>query len=167
VKAPDDPEALGPFAWKPTYLLRPEEGAPPVRVLPGHLAILQPEALRLALLYRLINLAYRTRNRSIAHRRPIMVSSVLGTLLWHDVLELLRFHAPTRTATVLTSGLRLARRLSASELTIPELEHLLGRIFLRSDRSVPGGLRTPLVECLALAEDVDMEEEARTLERHG
>jgi len=166
VKAPDDPAELGPFAWKPTYLLRPAPDAEPVRVLPGHLAIFHPEMLRLELLYQLVDLAYRTRNRSIAYKRSVMVSSILGSLLWNDFVELLHLSAPTRTATVLTSGLRLARRLTATELSIPELEHLLGRIFLRTDRTLPGGLRTPVVECLALAEDVDMEEEARDFEGH-
>ena len=46
IKAPDDARLLGPSGWKPTYRIVPEAGRPAERMLPGHLVIVDPAALR-------------------------------------------------------------------------------------------------------------------------
>ena len=124
MRVPDDPEELQAFAWKPEYRLLPEPGAAPVWILPGHLVIADPRALRMGFLYRVLQIAYRTRNRPIEKRRGPMARAVLGSLLWHDVLHVLSLRPPTLTWTVLTRGLRLARMLRAGTLTAAELERL-------------------------------------------
>jgi len=162
VRVPKDPERLGAFAWKPKYHIAPEPGAPPERILPGHLAIFHPSSLRLPLLYRLLSLAYSTRNRSVAHRKRVMLRAVLGMLLAEDLRRLARLRPPTLTATVVSSGLRLARLLRGPGVERGELELLIGRIFVRRDAPVPG-IRHPFCDLVSLAEDVDTEEEARAI----
>jgi hypothetical protein len=163
VRVPADPRALGAFAWKPTYRLRQADGAEPVRILPGHLGIVEPAALRLNLLYRLLDLAYRSRNRSIAARRLVMVRSLLASLVLRDLLELARLRAPRFTAEIVGSGLRLARELRAGRLALDELERLTGRILLHRAHA-GASVRLPVTDFVSLAEDIDTEEEARELE---
>ena len=87
----EDRSALGAFAWKPVYRIVPEPGEEAVRILPGHLGIFEPRSLRLPLLYRLLGLAYRTRNRSIKRRRSAMLRAVLLALRGR-----FRFHGEAR-----------------------------------------------------------------------
>jgi len=166
VRRPADAARLGVFAWKPTYPMIPPSGGAPVPILPGHLCIFEPDALRLPLLYRLMDAAYRTRNRSLTRRRTVMIANGLVGLLGIDLALLARLRAPTRTATTVSSGLRLARRLRGGQLRVEELEQIIERIFLRQRvrEIAPGqGIRFPFVDFLSLAEDVDTEEEARAL----
>jgi hypothetical protein len=173
VRMPENKTALGPFAWKPYYtLLRDEQddekdtamAGETVQLLPGHLAIFHPQSLRLPLLYKLLDLAYRTRNHSVALRRRVMVRSILGTLLLQDLRLLFSLHLPRITFAVISNGLRLARGLRRGSLSIAGLEHAVGGMFLRHARgtwSGPGnGIRIPPVDILSLAEDIDTEEEA-------
>jgi len=167
LRVPEDPEALGAFGWKPRYRLIPVGESTPVPILPGHLCILDPRHMRLPLLYRLLELTYATRNRSVAHRRAVMLRRLLSSLLSSDLEGLFRLRAPTLTARVAGSGLRLARRLRAGALGIAELEHLTGRIFLLDlDPLHPErGIRLPIVDAISLAKDIDTEEEAREISR--
>ena len=169
VRMPEDKKALGPFAWKPSYTFLPDDPSDemksePVQVLPGHLAIFHPQSLRLPLLYQLMDLAYRTRNHSVALRRRVMIRSTLGALLLQDLRLLFSFRLPRMTFAVISNGLRLARGLRQGSLTVAGLERAIGGIFLRHGRdawSGPGnGIRLPLVDILSLAEDIDTEEEA-------
>ena len=86
IKAPRDPERLGESGWKPRYHVTPEGVSGPVPVLPGHLAIFDSAALRWKFMYRLMELAYRTRNRPILYRNTYMARR----LLWD--------HAESRTS---------------------------------------------------------------------
>lgn len=149
VRVPKDHSELGAFAWKPEYtvVLESRERVP---ILPGHLGILEPASLRLALLYQLLDDAYRTRNRSVAYRRGVMLRTVL-----------LSPRSPARTWRILASGLRLARELRGGRLRLGELEQLIGRIFLADGAS---GIHYPLVDMISLAEDIDTEEEARAIQ---
>ena len=171
VRMPENKAALGPFAWKPSYTFVRDDPVDAmtadderVRVLPGHLAIFQPQMLRLPLLYKLLDLAYQTRNHSVALRRRVMVRSMLGTLLLQDLRLLFSLHLPRLTFAVVSNGLRLARGLRRESLTLAGLEQAIGGMFLRVARdawSGPGnGIRLPLVDILSLAEDIDTEEEA-------
>ncbi|MEM7306980.1 MAG: hypothetical protein AAF682_09935 [Planctomycetota bacterium] len=165
VPVPDERERLGVFGWKPLYRLVPEGERTPQLVLPGHLALLDPAALRLGLLYRLMDCAYRTRNRSIGARRAALVRTGFGRLLAEDARLALRLRLPNRTWTVLLSGLRVAARLRGGELEQLELEDRIGRIFLHRPAPPRRGIRYPVVECFGLAADADTHEEARELER--
>lgn len=168
VRVPADPQQLAAFAWKPEYRLREREGAAPTWILPGHLMIADPRAMRMRMLYGVLQAAYRTRNRPIEKRRGPMARAVLAQLLWSDLLHLLALRAPTLTWTVLTRGLRMARLLRAGDVTVAELERLGGDICLKTRyrRAHPRrGARLPLVDALGLAEDVDTEEEAADLAR--
>ncbi|MDF1810584.1 MAG: hypothetical protein P1V20_00140 [Verrucomicrobiales bacterium] len=167
VEMPTKKEELGAFGWKPTYGMYPEKGAEKIQVLPGHLAIMQPSQMRLRLLYRLLDLAYKTRNHSVATRRKVMLRSVLGNLISEDFRALMKFHAPNLMVSVISNGLLIANQLRRGELTIPELEKAIGSIFLKpgAHSKRPGeGVRHPVVDILSLAEDVDTEEEAAGLE---
>ncbi len=164
VRMPQDKEALGSFAWKPSYSLQPEQGGEPFRILPGHLAIFHPETLRLPLLYKLLDLAYRTRNHPVAPRRRLMIRSILADLLARDLRLIGSLQRPRITAAVISNGLRLARGLRHGDITISGLEKAIGGIFLQHNSRLKGpteGIRHPIVDILSLAEDVDTEEEAR------
>jgi hypothetical protein len=166
VRVPADRSQLGAFAWKPAYTVVLADGDR-VAILPGHIGIFDPAALRLPLFYRLLDAAYRTRNHSVAYRRALMLRTVLFSLLAQDVKRLARLRAPTRTLTVLRSGFALAREVRAKRIRLEELEELLGRIFLREQAGATAGrgIRTPILDMIRLAEDIDTEEEARAI--HG
>jgi hypothetical protein len=166
VRVPADERALGAFAWKPVYRVVPA-GGEAVRILPGHLGIFEPASLRLPLLYRLLDGTYRTRNRSVAYRRAVLLRTVLLSLLAQDARLLSVLRLPSRSVTVVSSGLRLAREVRRGAIGLEELERLIGRIFLRAHVPPEGGIRLPLVDHLSLAEDIDTEEEARELARRG
>jgi hypothetical protein len=166
VRKPENSEELGAFGWKPTYSLLPAKGEAPVNILPGHLAILQPEAMRLPILYELLNLAYQTRNHPVATRKRVMVRSVIGKLLLNDLRTLASLRVPRLTVSVIANGLKIAERLRKGDLTIPELEDAIGGIFLHHDheaRRSGSGVRHPIVDILRLAEDIDTREEAADL----
>lgn len=167
VRKPDDPTRLGVFAWKPTYPVIPASNGEPVDILPGHLCIFEPRSLRLPLLYRLMDAAYRTRNRRIGTKLAGLLSTALLGLLAIDARRLTRLRAPDRTVTTVASGLRLVRGLRASRLHIEELQHIVEQILLRErvwDGPPEECVSFPVVNMLSLAEDVDTEEEARVLE---
>lgn len=167
VRVPEDPAELGAFAWKPVYRVVPSGAAEAVRILPGHLAVFDPAALRLPLLYRLFDASYRSRNRSVGVRRAALLRTVLLSLLAQDVRLLAALRLPSRTVTVVTSGLALARALRRGSIASVELERLVGRIFLRTHAPHPVGIGFPIVDQVSLAEDVDTEEEAGQLEREA
>jgi hypothetical protein len=163
VRVPDDPRALGAFAWKPAYPVVPPGSSDVVRILPGHLGVFDPAELRLPLLYRLFGAAYRTRNRPVAYKRAVMLRTVLLSLLGQDLKLLSGLRLPDRTLTVASSGLRLARALRRGPIQLAELEHLIGKIFLRQHVARERGIRLPIVDLVRLAEDIDTEEEAHEL----
>ena len=166
VRIPEDESRLGAFAWKPRYHLRQGPQGETVRILPGHLAVFQPRALRLALVYRLLDAGYRTRNRPLAARRRAMLRAVLAGLILQDLQAPFLRRMPTLTVSVLSSGLRIARDLRRGELGLGELESLVGRMLMRRHGPRHTGerpIRFPIVDVLSLAEDVDTEEEAREI----
>lgn len=166
IEAPEDRDRLGPSAWKPDYRIVPQPGQPAVRVLPCHLAIADPEALRLRFLYRLIDVAYRTRNRPIHYRRTVMVRGVVAALLYQDLLHLLGGRMPSLTWSVLSTGISVARGLKRGRVTLDELEVAVRRILVNHrhrKRHPQRRVRLPIVDALSLALDIDTEEEARAV----
>lgn len=156
-------DRLGPSDWKPRYRIVPHRGAEPVSVLPGHLTIFDPGSLRLAFLYRLFDLAYRTRNRPIRYRRSYILRHVLWSLLRQDLLHLLDRRLPTLTWDVVRSGVRAANRLRKGTVSRGELEHAIRRVFVKRRhrrRHPERRIRLPLLHTLSIARDIDTEEEA-------
>ena len=167
VRKPADPDQLGVFAWKPSYRMLRAPGEEPVDILPGHLCIFEPATLRLPLLFRLMDAAYRTRNRPLSTRLVALLSRALLGLLAIDLGLLVRLRAPTRTGSSVSNGLRLAAKVRAGRLEVDELRRIIATIFLRErlrDLSLDECIGFPIVDVLSLAEDVDTEEEARALE---
>ncbi len=164
IHAPEDRKRLGASAWKPAYRIVPREGEGAVGVLPGHLVVVDPDALRLNFLYRLFQLGYRTRNRPIDYRRGVMVRGVVLELLYQDLLHLCTLRAPTLTWSVLSVGIATARELKRGTITRARLERALRKIFVTSrhrKRNPDRRVLVPIVEGLSLALDIDTEEEAR------
>jgi len=166
IRAPRDQQGLGASAWKPIYRVLYGDEADPVQVLPGHLAVVDPGALRLNFVYRLVQLGYRTRNRGHDVRRSVMIRGVIFELLLQDLLHLFRLRAPTLTWSVLRTALPAARRLYDGTISLGEVEAAVRRVFVtgRHRRKYPDRrVQMPIVEALSLALDIDTEEEARAM----
>jgi hypothetical protein len=164
IHAPEDRGSLGESAWKPAYHIVPNEGHPAVGILPGHLVLADPAALRLKFFYRLAQLAYRTRNRPIDYRRGVIIRGVMLELIYQDLWHLLTLRAPTLTWTVLSVGISTARELREGRITRARLEYNMRQILVTSRhrrRHPERRVRLPIVEGLSLALDIDTEEEAR------
>lgn len=162
----DPTRKLGRSSWKPRYFFRPTGEDEVVPTLPGHLVVADPDVLRLDLFQHVVELSYRTRNRSISHRRKVMVRSTLPLLLRQDLRKLLRFERPDVTWTVLGDGLQIARLLKSGVCTQTQLERHVGRMWLKSEHRRRHPDRHPrfaILDVLSLARDIDTEEEAREI----
>ncbi len=170
IRAPKDPAEMGLSAYKPTYQVAPEAGAAPVDVLPCHLAVIDAAAFRLSFIFRVLELIYGTRNRSVGYRRRIMLPSIVLELLYQDLLHVLGLRLPNLTWSVLHSGLPATRALKAGTITRPHLEAAIRTIFITARHRARYPERRvvmPLLEGLSLALDIDTEEEAAALERNA
>lgn len=168
ILAPEEKEKLGASAWKPKYRIAPLPGEPARTLLPGHLVIADPEAVRLPLVYRTFDLAYKSRNRPILDRLGLIVSHIFGGLVLQDLKLLFTFRLPTMTYTVISNGVRLALRLSQGVVTPEELAKRLHRIFVRYQhrrRFPKRGGRLPLKHGLSIAKDIDTVEEAEEIDQ--
>lgn len=164
VRVPENHGRLGASSWKPTYRVVPLPGDPPEEILPGHLLVANPEAIRQRFIDRLFELGYRTRNRSIPYRMSVMAGGLLGTLLYHDVLHVLSGRFPTLTMDVVGSGVREGLRLRRGSATLRGLEDAVRRIFVKRRhrlRFPEQRVSLPIIDGLSLALDIDTEEEAR------
>ena len=163
IEAPRNPERLGASEWKPRYHVKPEGLPTPVPVLPGHLAIFDSAALRWKFMYRLMDLAYRTRNRPILYRNTYIARRLLWIMLVQDFIHLLNLRLPTFTWDTLLSGTWAARRLKEKVIQQSELEFAIRRMFIkrRHRRKYPERkVRMPVVNAMSLARDIDTQEEA-------
>ncbi|QDU65421.1 hypothetical protein [Engelhardtia mirabilis] len=164
VRRPEDDSRLGSFAWKPRYDLQVRGEAQPIHVLPGHLTVLEPAALQLDLVLGVMDVAYTTRNTPVGPRSRRMALGVLSLLLRADLARLARGRPPALTWRVLGCGFWLARALRSGKVSLEQAELRLARAFLTDDRrgdaGTARGLRSPIVDVLSLAEDVDTQEEA-------
>ena len=166
IRVPADRARLHSFSWKPRYGTSVEPGGEQLQVLPGHLVIGDPRALDLQLGYRMLEIAYRTRNRDIAARRRGLAWGLLTSLLGTDLRRLLRLRAPSRTWTVLGNGFGIARALRRRTMSLRQLESRMAAVAVLPEHRAANGGRPvcfPLLDALSLAEDVDTEEEARDL----
>lgn len=160
----DDEGDLGESAWKPRYRIVDRTGQP-VAVLPGHLVIVEPAGMRLRFLYRMLQSAYASRNRSVKYRRWYLVRSLARDILAEDWRELTAGRLPTLTLDVLLT-LHAVRKLILERLTEAELDRALRRLFVhRTHRLAHPRRQTllPILEGLSLARDIDTLEEAKAL----
>lgn len=165
-RVPDDLTRLGSSAWKPRYHIQPTDEPKPVPTLPGHLLVVDPRALRLELIYRLFDLAYRSRNRPVRFRRSMILRSVFWALVVEDLRRLFSLRWPNISWQVLSNGLTLVARLLAKKLGQRELEDRLHTMFVRNLHSKLHPERhghMPILDVLSLARDIDTEEEAREI----
>ncbi|MDX1383130.1 MAG: NTP transferase domain-containing protein [Thermoanaerobaculia bacterium] len=162
----DPDQKLGASAWKPKYRIVPEPGQEAVSVLPSHLTVIDPESLRLELLYRIFELSYRTRNRPIRYRRAYILRDVTWTLLKQDVLHVLALRLPTLTLDIVVNSMRTGNRIRRGKATLRELEDALRKVFVRRrhrQRHPDRRIRLPLTRAMTLARDIDTVEEAEAL----
>ncbi len=165
VKKPIDPEELGAFDWKPTYQLCEAKDADPINILPGHTAIFRCDKVDWPLLLRLAELSYETKNLNISTRRSTLARRILFELIQTDFRQLLRLRKPYYTYAILKNGLRLARELKSGKIVVSELADMVREMFHRRDLGEPGTVFFPIVDLLALAEDIDTEEEAAAVQQ--
>lgn len=167
----EDPGTLGASDWKPTYRLVPRDSDQAVPILPGHMIIADPEAVRLEFVYRFFGLLYRTRNRSLSYRRSVVIRNLLWGIILEDLKRMARFKLPTVVAAVAHSSLLMASKLKAGTASVPEMEFHIRRALIRREhryRYPERHGRVLLCDAMSLAKDVDTEEEARELNRlHG
>ena len=166
-EAPDDPAMLGPSSWKPRYRIRRDEHSEPSTILPGHLIIVDPDALRIGLVYRLLALSYRTRNRPIGERSYTMFRGVLMHALREDLRQIFTLGLPNLTAAVVADGAAVAMGLKSGNMTCERLERAARRVMVsygHRRRYPRRQVRLPiLADSLSLARDFDTEEEARAV----
>ena len=166
-EVPDDKLALGPSDWKPRYRIRPDVDSRPSTILPGHLVIVDPDALRIGLVYRLVALSYRTRNRPIGGRGLAMLRGVLMTVLREDLRQLFTLGLPDLTAAVIADGAAVVMGLKSGNMTCERLERAVRRVVVsygHRRRYPRREVRVPILAgILSLARDIDTEEEARAL----
>lgn len=168
ILAPQDREKLGASAWKPQYGIAASPGEPAQAILPGHLVVVDPDALRLGFIYRSFELAYRSRNRPLVYRFFFIVGHLLLYLLRKDMRQLLRLRPPLITATAVYEAAVIVTKLRRRTMTTSELARRFRIIYVRSAhrREYPHREgRLPLMAGLSLAKDMDTQEEAEELAR--
>lgn len=166
VEAPEDPEELGTSAWKPRYRMRPDAHSEPCTILPGHLVIVDPDALRLGLVFRLLALSYRTRNWPVQERGLTILRGVLGHALREDFRHLRALRLPELTAALLADGVAVAMGLKSGTMTRERLTRAARRVVVNYShrrRYPERRIHMPILgrDALSLARDIDTEEEAR------
>jgi hypothetical protein len=165
VPAPEE-RLPGTSAWKPRYRIVPEPGLPAVAILPGHLVVVEPPALRLEFIYNLFQIAYATRNRPIAYRRNVMLRKLVLQLLYQDLRHVLGLRLPSLTWNVVSAGVTAAGGLRRGTILRRELEHLLRKLFVKTPhrRRYPRRrIALSFIDELSIALDIDTEEEAQSI----
>ena len=168
ILAPERPTEMGASAWKPKYQIQPTPDSEPATLLPGHLVIADTNAVRLPLVYRTFDLAYRSRNRGVLYRLWLIVTHIFFGLVVQDFRHLLGFRLPDLTVTVISNGVMLALHLQEGVITSDEMAERLRRIFVsfKHRRKFPNRKgRLPLMHALSMAKDIDTEEEAKEIAR--
>lgn len=158
---------LGASSWKPRYGIRPTPSEAPVPFLPSHLGIAWPHRLRLGLLFKLLRLAYRERNRDYSRRQRTIFLRIIGALLARDFSSLLRFRPPIVTYMVLRYGLSAFSLWRRGELDLDRLCFSFGAVFVKRKYLRRWGsrcVRLVTSDSVAFAKDIDTEEELRELE---
>ncbi len=166
IRVPKDRAELGASGQKRRYLVIPDGVTEPVPVLPSHMVMVDPRALRLTLLYKCFQLAYRSRTRPVGARFLYISSGVLYFLVKRDVENLFKLKPPLLTLMALFNAALLSHRVGRGSITQRQVETHMHQVFgnephRRKYRERTG--RVPILDGLSLALDIDTEEEAREL----
>ena len=164
IRAPEDRKLLGASMWKPVYHVLEERGRPSVAILPGHLVVTDPGALRLRFIQRVLDAGFRTRNRSILNRLVVSVGGLVGGILVQDLLHLLGGRLPTLTRDTLGAGIAASLKLRRGRATLADLEDAVRSIFVKRrhrERHPDRRASLPILDGLSLALDIDTEDEAK------
>ena len=166
IRVPERMSSHTLLADKRQYLVIPEGGSEPVKVLPSHLVMVDPTALRLTLIFKSFQLAYRSRTRAVFPRFVYITSGVLWFLIRRDVRNLFRLRPPLLTPIVMFNAALMSHRLGTGQITQRQLETHLHQIFgnephRRLYRNRTG--RVPVLDGMSLALDIDTEEEAEEM----
>ncbi len=145
----------------------PLSGQTPRRLYPGHLVIARAEALRFPLINRLLELAYRYRNRVLEKRYLGITMGAVGTLLRQDIRNVFQWQLPVLTWGVPWRGLRGYYRYRRGRATLGDVEDFLTHAFLhRRFHSLAGGrpLAISTTSLVAFAKDIDTKAELEELQ---
>jgi len=159
---------LGTSDWKPRYSVTPEGEEEAVSVLPGHLVIVRPAAIRRRFLYRLMNVTYNTRNRPVLYRTWMLFSRLAGAMTREDFSALMTGHLPRLWFRALRDGITAGISLSRGGTPVSELERVADNVLIwpHLRKQWPDrGVRAPVLDALSLARDIDTREEAREFDR--
>jgi hypothetical protein len=162
--------SMGAGAWKPAYRLPSGPGQPPLSLYPGHVVIARAGSLRFPLMNRLLELAYRYRNRVLNKRYIGITCGGLGTLMAQDLRNLARWQLPVLTVTVPFYGLRGYLRYRRGTATLRDVEHFLAIAFLHRKFHQAAGGRPVVItvsSLLSLAKDIDTQAELDEVESMG
>ncbi len=162
-----EPQQMGASSWKPSYRIQLEKEDARVNLYPGHLVITRGESLRFDLVNRLLELAYRYRNRVLNKRYMGITLGALGTLLTQDIRNLARFQLPVLTIGVPYVGLRGYFRYQRGKATLGDVEEFLKRAFLHRQYHRAAGGRPVVISIttlLSFAKDIDTKAELDELD---
>ena len=165
ILAPEDAEDLGTSSWKPQYRIVQQESGEAVKILPGHLIIVEPARWRLDIAYRTFALAFNTRNRPVSYRLWFIVRHILLLLVRKDLERLLRLRPPTLTLVVLYHAIVIGTKLRRGTISAAEMADRFRRIFVKEEdqRQIRG--RIVVMEAMTMAKDIDTVEEAEEMSR--
>jgi hypothetical protein len=164
------PSAMGAGAWKPSYRLPPNVGQVPRSLYPGHLVIARTCALRFHLMNRMLELAYRYRNRVLEKRYIGMTCGILGTLMRQDLRNLAKFQVPMLTFQIPYLGLRGFFGYRRGTAALSEVENFLAKSFLHRRFHRAAGGRPVVISVsslLSFAKDIDTQAELEELDSSG
>ena len=168
IRVPEDPKVLGASSWKPQYSIIEESLGTSRQILPGHLLVFDPSAIRHRLCFNCFEVAYRSRNRRVLYRLGVMIQEVLFLLISADIKNVSRLRSPFFTLKALWNGTRLALELRAGRITEVLLAERIRRIYIQTDhrkQNPDRSGRMPLVFGFSLAKDIDTREEAEEVAR--
>ena len=161
------PQEMGASSWKPSYRMPSEPGQAPLVLYPGHVVIARPDALRLQLINRLLELAYRYRNRVLERRYIGVTLGALGSLLAQDVRNLAEFQLPVLTVALPYVGLRDFFKYRRGKATLRDHEYFLTKTFLHRRYHQAAEGRPVVISTTNLpsfAKDIDTKAELEELE---
>lgn len=157
-----DPGEMGASAWKPSYRLPPEVGQTALTLYPGHVVIARPHALRFQLINRLLELAYKYRNRVLDQRYIGITLGALGSLIAQDVRNLADFQLPVLTFVLPFVGLRDFFKYRRGTVTLRDHEEFLRKTFLHRRYHHAANDRPVVISTtsvLSFAKDIDTKAE--------
>ncbi len=161
-------EQMGASHWKPAYHLPEAPGQPEKRLYPGHVVVARVEALRVRLANRLLQLAYRYRNRMLRKRFLGITLRMLGTLVAEDFRNLASGKLPTLTFSVPYHGLSAYFKYQRRHLTVRDFEQAVSHVMLH--RSFQHSANGRPVVCsisplVSFAKDIDTFAELQELDQ--